>query len=648
MPIMIPDPISGTAPESEKIIFETFKYATNPLAREWTIFHSVEIGPIGIPAGSFKIDFVILDWTYYSVICLEVVTEEQRENRSSGTPPSRLTKVAEVTKLLRKHFAMSHFGDDSPLALGYASAYPTSVQFDEQTLPEHLGPMFNETELLVGLTLLTEYNESCDALNPESLSDVLANYALELQTWERISNEEEDKNAQMRMHKLQSELESTSMETITIYSEDLETLREQLLRLTTEQLNSLKRLEINDRCVIDGAAGTGKTVLAMELARQRCEAGENVALLCSNPNLSNRFERWAEKLSKNNKEGTITVGTPATLPSSVFRNQALFGYDQTLKNRHMQRVKDSSQLERTLKEGSLLGEWEQFIQDTISDLGQGGIFDYLVVDEAQNLCEEVFLKLMDAMLKGGLTNGRWTMFGDFINQNLVSIKRANKGTDALKDFGLNWSNDRLETNCRNTHQIADTIARLVDVNSLPMSGVHGPPVQIEYFRSQKETLEELEELENVLDTLISTWKNRGFKSSQIILLSSSNGDEFNTDREYSGWSLLNISEVTEDFHEDPIIAGGTSQGNTLLFSDVHGFQGLESDLAILVIPVTDDQIILEGNVSLAREEHLNRVLYIGMSRAKTMLVIVAHESYKETLELRARLYYKLKDLKEAT
>lgn len=624
MPIMIPDPIASTASESEKIVFETFKYATNSLAREWTIFHSVEVESLGIDTGSLKIDFVILDWTCYSVICLEVATREQRENQSSGTPPSRLAKAEEAMNILKSHFSHSHFADDSPLALGFVTIYPTSEQFNEQTLPEHLGPMFNEAELPVGLTLLTEYSESCDALNPESLSDALANYALHLQTWERISNEEEDKDAQMKMHKLQSELESTSMETTTIYSEDLETLRQQLLRLTTDQLNSLRRVDLNARCVIDGAAGTGKTVLAKELAKQRCEAGEKVALLCSNPNLSSRFERWAEKLSENS-EGTIIVGTPATLPSSVFGNQDLFGYDPVLKDKHAQRLEDSPQLQRTLKEGSLHNGWQQFINDTIVDLGQEGIFDYMIVDEAQNLCDKVFLRMMDAILKDGLTNGRWTMFGDFVNQNLVSIDHTNKGTDALKDFGLNWSNDRLESNCRNTHQIADTIAGLVDVESLPLSGVHGPPVQIEYFNSQ-------EELGNMLDSLISTWKSRGFESRQIVLLSSSKGNEFDTNREYCGWRLLKIHEITEDFQDDPIILGDSSQDNTLIYSDVHDFQGLESDLAILVMPLTDEMVELAGGVMLPRVEHLDRVLYTGMSRAKTMLIVVAHESYKEILE----------------
>jgi hypothetical protein len=136
------------------------------------------------------------------------------------------------------------------------------------------------------------------------------------------------------------------------------------------------------------------------------------------------------------------------------------------------------------------------------------------------------------------------------------------------------------------------------------------------------------------------------------LLSSGFGGEFNTERTYSGWKLLNIRKITEDVaptdREDVLIPRASSLGDILRYSDVYDFQGLESDLAILVLPVTDDQVILEGNISLPREKHLNRVLYTGMSRAKTMLVIVAHESYKETLELRANSYDKLKALQEAT
>ena len=155
----------------------------------------------------------------------------------------------------------------------------------------------------------------------------------------------------------------------------------------------------------------------------------------------------------------------------------------------------------------------------------------------------------------------------------------------------------------------------------------------------------------MLDTLIQDCEDRKFRSEQIILLSSGLrdiGNEFDIDRMYyNGWKLLSIGKATEEAaledEEDVLIPGAPSLNKKLRYSDIYDFQGLESDLVILVLPVTEEQVKLEGDIALRREKHLNRVLYTGMSRAKTMLVIVAHESYKTTLKLRPKLYDKLQE-----
>ena len=67
-------------------------------------------------------------------------------------------------------------------------------------------------------------------------------------------------------------------------------------------------------------------------------------------------------------------------------------------------------------------------------------------------------------------------------------------------------------------------------------------------------------------------------------------------------------------------------------------QGLESDLVILVIPVKEDQVVMGGGVTMPREDYLIRVLYTGMSRAKAMLIVVAHQSYDRLLERRRRMF----------
>jgi superfamily I DNA and RNA helicase len=52
------------------------------------------------------------------------------------------------------------------------------------------------------------------------------------------------------------------------------------IQLDEEQLARLDEIEENDRVVIRGAAGTGKTLLAREVALRQAEAGEKVLLLC--------------------------------------------------------------------------------------------------------------------------------------------------------------------------------------------------------------------------------------------------------------------------------------------------------------------------------------------------------------------------------
>ena len=624
MAIMIPDVIPDHAPESEKTIFKNLKHAAQ--ARDWVIFYSKYVENPSHRKKPHEIDFIILIPEHCSVICLEakgghyeIKKGKWYKKYTNESLFSPLDQSITAMYALKKQFERSHFRKKSLLSLSCA------VAFTDGEIPSNASP---STHLAWMIT-------SHDARNPDRLVRILNDHADRTRRNDEKSSLSEDlvfQLAQINLNELRNDLESDMEigpeDPKTIFRSELETRRSQLLRLTADQINTLDLVEENPRCAINGAAGTGKTVLAMELAKRRCEAGETVALLCSNPNLSHRFERWAKELSADNS-GEIVAGTPATLPSWIFRE------DSASLDRHQQRLADSPELEKSLKFGYLDDKWSSFVDETVKDLGQGGIFDYLVVDEAQNLCDEIFLKLMDVLLKDGLTGGRFTMFGDFTNQDIVSHQRINDGRDALRDFikSRDLPGITLKRNCRNTHQIAQKVAELTDIESPPISGVHGPDVQIEYFGSE-------EELRRLLDCLVGGLKKRKFRSWQIILLSSDD-DGFDAADSYGGWKLFNIresGEATFRDQEDVLIPKDTSPNNILRYSDVYDFQGLESEVAILVIPVTDGQTVtIRGGVTLPREKHLRKILYTGMSRAKEMLIIVADESYKRTLELRQRI-----------
>ena len=562
MAIMVPSELPDDAPQSEKIVFE--RIGSSWQARSWRVYHSVYVNNPNNPTRPREIDFVVCIPEYNAIICIEAKGGIYRTidggSRWQNVHSREILQPSPPEQARTAMFALKNelarVGAVKPDAESYIS-FGCVVALTDGNFPQ--GAILPRQALLL---------EQLDISDPIRLVDRIANYAHALGG--RTAVDDEIRLARLEFNAVIDYLEhEEEMQSPTITSGYLDTVRE-LLRLTPEQQASQVITASNDRCIIDGAAGTGKTVLAKELARRLCEDnGDSVAFLCNNPVfVEHDLNEWVKTLNTDNG-GKVIVGTPDTLP-----------------------------------------------QDAVSD--------YLVIDEAQNLCTDPFFDLFDGLLKGGLVNGRWTMFGDFVNQNIVSpdVSNGGDGKDALKATyeNINWVNYPLTVNCRNTQDIALETYKLVRIDAPTMPGVRGPAVEFDYFGSQSE-------LGDVLDKHVSNWRSNGVSSMQIVLLTSANGGEFDATRTYGGWKLVNIRE-SQDGQTEAM----------LRYSDIYDFQGLESDVVILVLPVTEDQAVIGGVVTLPSENHMRRMFYIGMSRARTVLVIVADESYRESLELRRELY----------
>ncbi len=63
-------------------------------------------------------------------------------------------------------------------------------------------------------------------------------------------------------------------------------LRKKLLKLTTSQVDALMALRKQKRLIVEGCAGSGKTLLAAQLAREHAAAGKKVLFTCYNKNLA--------------------------------------------------------------------------------------------------------------------------------------------------------------------------------------------------------------------------------------------------------------------------------------------------------------------------------------------------------------------------
>jgi len=611
---MIPAEIS-TDNRFERDLFEKFK----KLPAKWTIFHSVSV-----ETGSRQpreLDYVILIPESYSVVYLEAkggsysIRDRQWFRRGDEpVDPAPTQQASSGMFALQNQFVAQYPQYNKPsLWLSFSCA----VAFTDWDISgEATRQGVTRGALLMG---------GGDVQNGNRMTQLLREHTNEVRNnfdrTERWNNRKRQFAAgQLKaMEDMLNPPTETPVTDNTFFRHNLDTLLPELLEPTKSQTAALILIKGIDRCVIDGAAGTGKTVLAMESVRQRCEQdGDTVAILCSNPLLSSRFEQWAETLSAE-QGGRVMAGTPASLLARAFAD------DPAFLARHQQRLDALPNLERALKWGDLDNGWRGFVENTLQELeGKPAVFDYLVIDEAQNLYDDVFLRLLDKLLKGGLAHGRWTMFGDFTNQNIVTPRRGDREnvyTALLDSFGVTPAKWPLDTNCRNTYEIAAATYNITDIEAPTLPGLHGPEVEFRYFDSN-------DQLHDLLEKQLAEWDSYGFESRQIIMLSGGDDNIVDENRKYGNWKLVNIADAPSGSD----IRVSDDDSPYVRYSNIFDFQGLESDLVILVLPIAPGQTKVGGHITLPYHNYLNRLLYIAMSRANAMLVVMADEGYKVHLQ----------------
>jgi ATP:corrinoid adenosyltransferase len=186
-------------------------------------------------------------------------------------------------------------------------------------------------------------------------------------------------------------------------------LRQELKEYTEEQFLALERMAANPRVIFEGPAGTGKTLLAIEAARRAIESGLKVLLLCYNSLLGG----WLEKqtLSLNPQLTTRTL------------------------HKHMLRVWGESVPEKPTRVF-----WEEelpahALNSLKNDSNSNHHYDLIIVDEAQDILRETYLRFLDKTLNNGLSKGKWLFFGDFEKQAIYSA-----ATLHVNDFREHWGN----------------------------------------------------------------------------------------------------------------------------------------------------------------------------------------------------------------
>ena len=336
----------------------------------------------------------------------------------------------------------------------------------------------------------------------------------------------------------------------------------ELLRLTEDQMTLLDSLAAHNRAAIEGAAGTGKTVLAMEKARRLATTGKRVLLLCFN-----------EPLAQDLRQKAVGFGVETfhDFCRRLAGRAGLSGFEARYPH-----VKDR----RVYAEEAPL-----MLLEALARLPDER-YDAIVVDEAQDFLADWWPCLDDALRRG--REGTLYAFYD-ANQDIY---------EGGPPEALEVIEHKLVHNCRNTTRIAAYAAGLVGTEPHVKAGApQGRPVETitcssdaEVVRKVAARLDQLVLHEDIAPDEIAIVSTRTLKNSP-----------FARDHRAGRFELVNLEDRERR-------SSASSPARRVVFETLYRFKGLERDVVIL--------LDLPG--SRVTEKHR----YVAASRARNLLAVV--------------------------
>ena len=233
------------------------------------------------------------------------------------------------------------------------------------------------------------------------------------------------------------------------------------LKMTNEQKSLLDFLEDQKVCAIQGSAGTGKTILAMEKCR-RIAIEEKVLFLCYNTML----EKHLQAINKNEN---ITISTINGLVAKYLKKKEITNDD--------------------IKQ--FLNYYDRYD------------FDYknIIIDEAQDFETEV-IDLLASISK--IEDGNFYVFYD--KNQLVRLINDSSWFDKA-DCKIT-----LSQNCRNTKEIAVTSHSIVGITPRNMEKlIPGDKTDVYFVENEKE-------LTTKLGRIVDRFIKKGLKEKDIVIL----------------------------------------------------------------------------------------------------------------------------------
>jgi hypothetical protein len=349
---------------------------------------------------------------------------------------------------------------------------------------------------------------------------------------------------------------------------------EQIFRLTEGQSDLLDFLGDNDRVLIEGVAGSGKTILAKLQAQRFAERGLRTLMLCYNKTLSG----WISESLPDENRHLIDVFHFHSLCSDWCKRAG---------------IDFSPPKDAWLQEKFWRNDAAALLWDAIEILPDS--YDAIIVDEGQDFNGDWWEPI--ELLNIGGEQGFFYIFYDPV-QNLYNHSDA-----AIPALGTPF---QLRKNCRNTLAIIDTCSNII---LRDIEAKDGTPrgIDTEFVQLQRG-----QDTHDQLKRWLREWLGKeGLKVSQIVILS-----PYSQARS----SLADVRKL--DGIELVYDVNRWRKAEGVLLTTMRSFKGLEADVGVLI------DLPKPGSVAACSVADF----YVGSSRAKHLLKVVSSESRNDLLE----------------
>lgn len=340
---------------------------------------------------------------------------------------------------------------------------------------------------------------------------------------------------------------------------------EQLLSVTQEQLDIIVHMGINDRMMIEGGAGTGKTLLAAEQCRRAAISKENVLYLCYNRAIASYIR---EVFSSEQQDG-IDVYT---------------FHELLMKTCGVEKVPDH--IDENVFFDEILPE--TFLKQANND--NMDKYDRVIIDEGQDLMNMSAYLIVGYFIKNGWESGKWTIYYDHKQNIFGTDDEFREIWKVLKESAFIYP---LTVNCRNTKQIAQGNYAVTHVYKPIFMRAEGEEiVYITYTNKSTEA--------NMLFDEIRRLSNEGISKRDIVILSQYRIDNPNC--------CLYGKEIPRDIgHIKTNVTSDFANCKHIRFYTIQAFKGLEAKVVIMI------------DVDNLSDDNHRLMNYVGMSRARTYL-----------------------------